>query len=169
MNRSMAKVIQDAILAVLETNKAALNVDARSVTLASSYPGQRHSQNKLPLVVVERPLFDEEENFGPDQRRVYTVPVGLFDGGGAAADKVEAAKERLEMLFDRMMAVLQQTATDNHWGLVEYQFFRSFLDMTRGDIESGNSNMMMLPVSLIVPVIVKRGVVPGLAPVPDPD
>jgi hypothetical protein len=164
-NRSMAKVIQDALYGILDTNKADLKVDARNVTIARSFPGQRHGQNKLPLVVIARPLFDEEANFGQDQRRVYTVPVGLFDGGGATADKVELAKERLEMLFDRMMTVLQRSATDKHWGLVEYQFFRSFVDMTRGDFESGNSNMMMLPVSLAIPVVVKRGTVPGLAPV----
>jgi hypothetical protein len=165
---SVAGQIQGAVVELLEGAVEGLAIDDREVSIARVFPRSRHG-GKMPLVVVERPFVDDSGNWssGPQVRDVYTLPIGIVDGGGATADKVEEAKERIEALWENVRRVLVRS---RHWGLEEFDFFSSFARYDVGEYSQQNNNLLLLPVSITVPVIVSlEEVEPGPGPDPDPD
>jgi hypothetical protein len=149
---SVARTIQDGIHGVLEEALESLAVDDRTVTLVKLLPRQRHTNKGMPRVVVERPFIADVGPWSSESGAVvYTVPVGLYDGGGATADKIDEARERLELLWQKVRAALM---ADRHWGLAKYEFFSSFARFLVDEITPADgANMLLLPVSITVPVI----------------
>lgn len=97
---------------------------------------------------------------GSHRMHLLTVPIGLIDGGGVGVDAEDEAAERLELLHNRLRAMLWADDVDRNWGCAFLHLFRSLSEWQPGEIQSGvGSNLSMFSIALILRVTMEAGIV----------
>lgn len=155
--KTPAKILHEALVAILEDGKASLKVDGRDVTVFSHLPESTFSQKALPLVVVERPVKGEESPWGRDyERRVYTVPLLLVDGVGVRPGDEQGAAERVDLLFEKVKGLLAQGGNAN----LRLPWLHVFWSLSTWNDEAsspGGNNLVVKELQFSVPMTLERG------------
>lgn len=157
--KTAQQLIQDALANLLSEGAAHLAVDSRVVKIRRQWPEKRFAQRGLPAVVVEKPLLEDDQPWGNrHRRRIYNVPIGIVDGVGVQASTKRTGEERLDLLTQRLLGYLQGEEVNSHWNLAFMHVYRSMCDFLVADPrEVKGANLLMVPVTLVVPVITEAG------------
>lgn len=159
--KTPAKWLHDSLLAILGGSAADLAVDERPVRVQGFLPDQAFTQRSMPCVVVMRPTKTDEGPWGRDyERRVYEATVLIIDGYRPTPGDVDVAMERVELVAEKIKAVLQR-AEHRNLGLAFLHVFRSLSEWAETEAEDAGNNLVVKPMQLSVPMVLERGVVWG--------
>jgi hypothetical protein len=162
--KTPAKIIQEALVTILEAGKTGLAVDARVVTVFDHLPQNGFSQKAMPVVVVQRPEKDSEEPWGRDyERRVYTQTIALVDVEGVRPGDEDEVKERLDLLFEKIKKLLAHSSNAN-LRLPWLHVFWSLCSWDEDQPTPAGNNLMVKPLLLTVPMTIERGKVWDITP-----
>lgn len=154
--KTPAKHLHEALVAILLDAAADLSVGGRPVTVFSHLPDQEFTQKALPMLVVERPSLTEESPWGGDyDHHVYTIPLAIADGAGPRPGSVQEAKERIELLLARVKQVLSRPENRN-LRLAWLHAFWSLASWDEGETEPAGNNLAVKAVTLTVPLHVRK-------------
>jgi hypothetical protein len=155
--KTPAKILHESLVFIFDEAKASLKVDQRPVTVFSHLPENAFSQKAMPMVVVERPKKTEEAPWGRDyERRVYAAPVLLVDAVGVRPGDEHGAAERIDLLFEKVKAVLAQASNAN-LRLPWLHVFWSLASWDEDESTPAGNNLIIKPLQLSVPMTLERG------------
>ena len=155
--KTPAKHLHEALVSILIDSAGDLMLDGRPVTVFSHLPEQEFTQKALPMVIVERPQLTESGPWGGDrEHRVYTVPLAIADGAGARPGAMQEARERIELLLDKLKSVLARPENRN-LGLPWLHVFYSLCSWDEQETEWSGNNLAVKAMTLTVPMTVAVG------------
>lgn len=152
---TMATIIRNAVKGVLDA--APLVHGGRTLRVYGTLPDREFSQRELPIVSLERPRRTESEPWAHrTDRDVYTMQIFAVDSFRPTFDGEQEALERLRVLLAMVEARLRAS---RDLGLLAYDVMEGFWDFApeSGEAEAAGNNLLRMPGTLTVPVIVEKG------------
>ena len=158
--KSPGELIQEAIVGLLEDGAASLTIGGRVPTILDEMPGERFSQKGMPLVLVDTPVKDSDEDFGGNEgSEMWQVPILLIDAVGVRKDTRLAGERRLMLLAEKVKHFLLGH-DDRNWGLARLAVFASMTEWAIGSpTEEVGNNLLILPIKVAVGCTVPVGTI----------